>query len=70
VQVKNAEGTVLKSQILPIETHASDYDTPIRHLVNAEDYAPFDNGTNTIHIYVRLSNGELLEAFNTILKAG
>ena len=70
VQVKNAEGTVLKSQILPIETQASDYNTPIRHLVNAEDYAPFDNGTNTIHIYVRLSNGELLEAFNTVLKAG
>ena len=40
----------------------------MRHMTDVEKFAPLANGTNTIHIYVRLSNGELIEAFNTILK--
>ena len=32
------------------------------------DLKPYANGSNTIHIYARLSNGELLEAFQTVLK--
>lgn len=68
VQVKNPDGTVLMSRSPDIDTYPSDYSTPIRHLLNVEDFAPYANGTNTIHIYARLSNGELLEAFNTILK--
>ena len=29
---------------------------------------PYANGKNTIHIYARLSTGELVEAFQTVLK--
>ena len=30
--------------------------------------APYANGKNTVHISARLANGELIEAFNTVLK--
>ena len=36
--------------------------------INQLDLKPYANGSNTIHIYARLSNGELLEAFQTVLK--
>ncbi len=32
------------------------------------DLKPLANGKNTIHIYARLSNGELLEVYRTVLK--
>ena len=68
-QVKNAEGKVLMSYSPDIDTYPSDYNTPLRHLAGDEQFTPYANGSNTFHIYVRLSNGELLEAFHTILKA-
>lgn len=67
-QVKDSAGKVLKSFDPDISTYPSDYTVPLWGLVNEEDLAPLANGSNTIHIYVRLSNGELVEAFNTILK--
>ena len=67
-QVKNPDGKVLASYDPCIETYPSDYDTPMRHMLEAISFDSYANGSNTIHIYVRLSNGELLEAFNTILK--
>jgi hypothetical protein len=33
-----------------------------------ERMEPYANGKTTIHIYARLANGELKEAFHTILK--
>ena len=68
-QVKNADGKVLKSYSPDIDTYPSDYSTPLRHLASDEEFTPYANGSNTIHIYVRLSNGELIEAFTTVLKA-
>ena len=69
-QVKSPEGKVLASYDPCIETYPSDYDTPMRHMLESINFDAYANGSNTIHIYVRLSNGELLEAFNTILKIG
>jgi len=68
-QVKNADGKVLMSHSPDIDTYPSDYSMPLRHLAADEQFTPYANGENTIHIYVRLSNGELLEAFSTTLKA-
>ena len=68
-QVKNADGKVLMSYSPDIDTYPSDYNTPLRHLAGDEQFTPYANGSNTFHIYVRLSNGELLEAFHTTLKA-
>ena len=70
-QVKTPEGKVLMSYSPDIDTYASHYDSQMYHLLDEEQtarFAKYANGENTIHIYVRLSNGELLEAFNTILK--
>ena len=68
-QVKNPEGKVLKSFSPDIDTYPSDYNIPLRHLAGDEEFTPYANGSNTVHIYVRLSNGELIEAFTTVLKA-
>lgn len=68
-QVKNSEGKVLKSISPDIDTYPSDYNMPLRHLAGDEEFTPYANGSNTLHIYVRLSNGELIEAFNTVIKA-
>lgn len=67
-QVKNPDGKVLKTVSPDISTYPSDYMVQLWGLLNEEDFAPLANGSNTIHIYARLSNGELLEAFNTVLK--
>ena len=70
-QVKTPDGKVLMSYSPDIDTYPSDYDVPLLHLLPDEQearFAKYANGSNTVHVYVRLSNGELLEAFNTILK--
>ena len=70
-QVKTPDGQVLMIHDPDIDTYPSHYDTLMMHLLDDEQlarYSKYANGENTIHIYVRLSNGELLEAFHTILK--
>lgn len=67
-QVKNPEGKVLASYDPDISTYPSDYNVSMWGMLDAEALAPLANGSNTIHIYARLSNGELVEAFNTVLK--
>lgn len=69
-QVKSPDGKVLMSFDPAIETYPSDYSIPMQYMLEADQLAPYANGSNTIHIYVRLANGELLEAFNTILRVG
>ena len=69
-QIQNPEGEVLAKHIYehsttPFTFHAS---------ISSDDFetvaAPYANGKNTVHVYVRMSNGELKEAFSTILKVG
>lgn len=49
----------------PIKT----YEMQLTNALQKDRLTPYANGKNTIHIYARLSNGELVEAYNTILKA-
>ena len=67
-QIQNPDGEVLARhrydhQTTPFTFHAS---------ISSNDFeeaaAPFANGKNTVHVYVRLSTGELKEAFTTVLK--
>lgn len=67
-QVKSPDGKVLATFTPPIDTYPSNYSVPLQYTLEPETVAPYANGSNTIHIYTRLSNGELVEAFNTILK--
>lgn len=68
VQVKNPAGETLLTYYPNLHT------LPITHEIMLTDpqlptrVKAYANGKNTIHFYCRLSNGELVEAFNTILK--
>ena len=44
-----------------------DYGVLVEFEKDADAYA---NGKNTVHVHVRLSTGELKEAFQTVLKVG
>lgn len=67
ITAKKPDGTVLVSYDPSIGTGPRSYEETIGAL-DIERLSPYANGKNTIHIYVRLANGELLEAFNTTLK--
>ena len=68
IQVKNPAGESLCHFIPNLAT------TPLTHEIMLTDpqlasrIQPYANGKNTVHIYARLANGELVEAFNGILK--
>lgn len=66
-QVKDPSGQVLYSYDPDYMTDISTYSVPMNNLdiSGVEAYA---NGSNTLHLYVRLANGELIEAVNTLLK--
>lgn len=67
-QVKNPAGEVLLSEKYgPISTPLTMH-CAIRSEEFSEKAPAFANGENTVHIYVRLSTGELKEAFTTVLK--
>lgn len=68
VQVKNAEGQVLLSYDAPPISRPDQFGVAFGSGASQLNLQPYANGSNTIHIYARLSNGELLEAFQTILK--
>lgn len=69
VVVKNPDGEELVHYNPSIDTGVNTYESPLVDALQAERLTPYANGKNTIHIYARLSNGELVEAYNTILKA-
>ena len=68
IQVKNPDGQVLLSYDAGLMTAPVDYYKSISSAYQPERLAPYADGKNTVHIYTRLANGELLEAFHTILK--
>lgn len=69
VSVKDPEGNVLLNYDPSVATTPRGFELPnMKEGYQEEKLAPFANGKNTIHIYARLANGELLEAFNTVLK--
>lgn len=68
VEVKAPDGTVLVSYYPPVLTEPNTFELNLASALQAERVAPYADGENTIHISARLANGELLEAFNTVLK--
>ena len=70
VQVKDPSGQVLLSSCPAPTTRPDTFSMAFGSEVNELNLQPLANGSNTIHIYARLSNGELLEAFQTSLKVG
>lgn len=68
VQVKDPNGQVLLSYYPVPTTRPDTFSMAFGSEVSELNLKPFVNGSNTIHIYARLSNGELLEAFRTVLK--
>lgn len=68
VQLKNAEGQVLLSYDAPPISRPDQFSMAFGSEISQLDLKPYANGSNTIHVYARLSNGELLEAFQTVLK--
>ena len=67
-QVKDPEGKVLLTGYCDNQTTPYTYHAFISNGDFEEAAASYANGKNTVHIYVRMSNGELKEAFTTILK--
>jgi len=70
VQVKDPNGQVLLSHCPAPTTTPEGFSMAFGSEVSQLNLQPLANGSNTIHIYARLSNGELLEAFQTVLKVG
>ena len=72
VEVKAPDGTVLVSYypITMTKPTPKFYTYSLSGLQQTERMAPYADGKNTIHISARLANGELVEAFHTILDAG
>ena len=68
VQVKDPGGNVLLSYCPAPTTRPDVFSMAFGSEVSELDLKSLANGSNTIHIYARLSNGELLEAFHTVLK--
>lgn len=68
LEVKDPEGNVLFSEDPYAYTRNNNYHLYVSEFLDTEKYAPYANGENTIHIYAQLTNGELLEAFYTVIQ--
>lgn len=67
-EVKNADGKVLYTYDPSIFSGPSTYSVSLNSAAGCQEkLAPYANGKNTIHVMVQLANGELIDAFNTIL---
>ena len=69
-QVRDANGNVLLQEYYPTQTTPHTFHANLSNSDFEEAAAGLANGTNTVHILVRLSTGELKEAFTTTLKVG
>ena len=67
--VKTPEGKELFSYDPMIVTSPKTYNVMLSEITSLAKLEPYANGKNTIHIYAQLANGELVEAYKTILKA-
>lgn len=68
VQVKTPDGESLSRFNLTLLPTVETFEIMLTDPQLANRIKPYANGKNTVHIYARLSNGELVEAFNGILK--
>ena len=67
-QVKDADGNVVYTYNPHVNSLPYTYEVPLAQLTMPDKMEALANGSNTLHIYVRMANGELKEAFHTILK--
>lgn len=67
-QIKDPQGNVLLTQHYDTQTTPFTYHVSVASSEFVEKAAAYANGENTLHVYVRMSNGELKEAFTTVLK--
>jgi hypothetical protein len=67
-QVKNPEGQVLLTYKAPPISRPDQFSVAFGSGASELELQPLKNGSNTIHVYARLSNGELLEAYKSVLK--
>jgi hypothetical protein len=72
VKVKDTSGNELVSYdpSLPTTPRTDSYAVSLTEALDEGKLSPHANGKNTIHICIQLANGELIEAFNTVLKMG
>lgn len=68
IQVKDAAGQVLLSYDPALLTAPNTYSKSLSSTLQEDQLKPYADGKNTVHIYARLANGELLEAYSTVLK--
>jgi hypothetical protein len=68
ILVKNPAGETLLTHDTEVQTTPLSYTVPLAKSMVSEEAKALADGQNTIHMVVRLANGELLEAFNTVLK--
>ena len=68
VEIHDPAGNVLLSDAIEHSTTPFTYHVSISNSDFEEDAAVYANGKNTVHVYVRMANGELKEAFTTVLK--
>lgn len=68
VEVHDPEGNVLLDHKCGLNSTPITFYMPITRGDFDQKAESLANGSNTIHVYVRLANGELKEAFNTVLK--
>ena len=68
IQVKDADGNVVYSFKPSLRTTPMTFTAPLGNDDLLKELPAYVNGTNTIHVYARMANGELIEAVNTILK--
>lgn len=67
--VKDPNGKELFSYDPMIVTSPKTYEVKLSEITDTAKLVPYANGKNTIHVNARLANGELVEAYKTILKA-
>ncbi len=67
LQIRDLEGNVLYNYDTALQSQPNTFSTPLNNIQTpwAEPYA---NGSNTIHVMIRLANGELKDAVSTVLK--
>ena len=68
IRVEDPQGQVLLSRPYDMQSTPMTFRSPTTHHEFEEAAAVYANGSNTVHIYVRLSTGELVDAFSTVLK--
>ena len=70
LEVRTPDGQVLVRHTGGNNTTPHTFHSPISNPEFEQDADAYANGKNTVHVLVRLSTGELKEAFQTVLKVG